>query len=392
VDPGRMPFADPILGRTLSRLLEGLQRNRSDMALHTLLTQGLQWFSRRGEINGDYVQWLHQQLSRYAADPINLPRTRIKARLIQQHLVPYLDEQDNDPAHPTSAQAPEAVVERVAPRETAAAPDLRRTVIADPPREPLTERRVRYQELKRSEDDAWEAIYGTMRDFSTLKQEWAATVQDLSRERDMLAQELTATRDRIKDLESDVAKAQATPERSSAKRKSLVRAVARASTRIVRRIAPIVRRDFFLHQLASEVERVHRHKHALVLALIDLPELEAVERHHGSGAVEAVVARYATAIFANFRTYDAVGQFGERGFALLFPHTERDGAWRALEKAQKRAAESYFMIDDERYPLPGFAGALAVHAAGEDAESLLARAEVALAAMRDQGEARLVVA
>lgn len=392
MDPGRLPFADPILGRTLSRLLEGLQRNRSDMALHTLLTQGLQWFSRRGEINAEYVQWLHKQLARYAADPVNLPRTRIKARLIQQHLLPYLDDQDTDVAPAVAEQASQPVADRITAHDTAPEPDPRDTVVTDRPREPVAERRVRYQELKRSEDDAWEAIYGTMRDFSTLKQEWAATVQDLSRERDMLAQELTATRDRIKDLESDVAKAQATPERSTGKRKNLTRAVARSSTRIVRRIAPIVRRDFFLHQLAAEVERVHRHKHPLVLALIDLPELEAVERHHGSGAVEAVIARYATAIFANFRSYDALGQFGERGFALLFPHTERDGAWRALEKAQKRAAESYFLIDDERYPLPGFAGALAIHMAGEDAESLLSRAEVALAAMRDHGEARLIVA
>lgn len=392
MDSGRLPFADPILGRTLSRLLEGLQRNRSDMALHTLLTQGLQWFSRRGEINGDYVQWLHKQLARYAADPVNLPRTRIKARLIQQHLIPYLDDQETDAARAAPAQARQPLGEHVAEREAVGAPAAPRTVSTDRPREEVTERRVRYQELKRSEDDAWEAIYGTMRDFSTLKQEWSSTVQDLSRERDMLAQELTATRERIKDLEGDVAKAQIAPERSGAKRKSLVRAVARPSTRVVRRIAPIVRRDFFLHQLASEVERVHRHKHPLVLALIDLPELEAVERHHGSAAVETVIARYATAIFANFRSYDALGQFGERGFALLFPHTERDGAWRALEKAQKRAAESYFLIGDERYPLPSFAGALAVHVAGEDAESLLARAEVALAAMRDNGEARLVVA
>ncbi len=392
MDPGRLPFADPILGRTLNRLLEGLQRNRSDMALHTLLTQGLHWFSRRGEINSEYVQWLHQQLARYAADPVNLPRTRIKARLIQQHLIPYLDEQDTEAAAVAPTAAPQSVVEQTTPDELVSAPDPHRPVMADIPREEFAERRVRYQQLKRSEDDAWEAIYDTMRDFSTLKQEWASTVQDLSRERDMLAQELSATRDRIKDLEGDVAKAQATPERGSGKRKNLVRAVARSSTRIVRRIAPIVRRDFFLHQLASEVERVHRHKHPLVLALIDLPELESVERHHGAGAVEAVIARYATAIFANFRSYDALGQFGERGFALLFPHTEREGAWRALEKAQKRAAESYFLIDDERYPLPGFAGALAVHVAGEDAESLLARAEVALAAMRDQGEARLVYA
>jgi len=392
VDPGRLPFADPILGRTLNRLLEGLQRNRSDMALHTLLTQGLQWFSRRGEINGDYVQWLHQQLARYAADPINVPRTRIKARLIQQHLVPYLDEQDSEQISAAPASAPKTPVERVLQTEVSAAPDPQHTAAVNAPRDELAVRRQRYQELKRSEDDAWEAIYGTMRDFSTLKQEWAATVQDLARERDTLAQELAATRDRIKDLEHDVAKAQTAPEPAAPKRKSLVRAVPRTGTRVVRRIAPIVRRDYFLHQLASEVERVHRHKHPLVLALIDLPELESVERQYGIGAVEAVMARYVTAIFANFRTYDAIGQYADRGFALLFPHTEREGAWRALEKAQKRAAESYFMIEDERYPLPGFAGALAVHVAGEDAESLLARAEVALAAMRDQGEARLVVA
>jgi diguanylate cyclase (GGDEF)-like protein len=427
-------FADPGLERTINRLLEGLQHNVDDDELHTLFLQGLRRFGRVGAINGNYVHWLNDQLSNYATDTINIPRTRIKARLIQQHLSFFLAEDPDSPAThdrspsdipgtPSPAaghdEIPNRPVNRARTSQTLAnetpadsetgsvadsgdSPPSAQASIADlaagigsgeKPENPAA-RRHRYQQLRQSEKDAWQAIYGTVRDFSRLKELWVASLEDLARERDQLSLKLTETTEqlRVYETETETLRLELTKMRERPARRPAMRALPKINTKSPKRLSALPKRDVFLRQLEAEIERVRRHGSPLALALIDISDLENLSHQYGRHAADAVLHCYAGKIFANFRTYDVVARYDKDEFAVLFPNTARDGAVRALEKAQKRAAEMHFLHDGLTHPLPGFAGALTFYQAGEDPTALLVRADSALeTARRTDPEQRLVI-
>jgi diguanylate cyclase (GGDEF)-like protein len=428
-------FADPGLERTINRLLEGLQRNIDDDELHTLFLQGLRRFGRVGAINGNYVHWLNDQLSNYATDAINISRTRIKARLIQQHLSFFLAE---DTARPTphnrspsdmpgvqtpaaghddiserpgsKPRAPQTLVDETpadneatavvdsgdsSPSATVSIADLADGIGCGEKPENLVARRQRYQQLRQSEKDAWQAIYGTVRDFSRLKELWVASLEDLARERDQLSQKLTETTEQLRtyETETETLRLELTKMRERPARRPVVRALPKINTKSPKRLSALPKRDVFLRQLEAEIERVRRHGSPLALALIDISDLENLSHQYGRHAADAVLHCYAGKIFANFRTYDVVARYDKDEFAVLFPNTARDGAVRALEKAQKRATEMHFLHDGQTHPLPGFAGALTLYQAGEDPATLLVRADSALkTARRTDSEQRLVIA
>jgi diguanylate cyclase (GGDEF)-like protein len=428
-------FADPGLERTINRLLEGLQRNVDDDELHTLFLQGLRRFGRVGVINGNYVHWLHDQLSNYATDTINIPRARIKARLIQQHLSFFLAEdtesptthnrspsdipgvpspaagRDEIPEGPAShARAPQTLADETPaayetgsvadssdspPSAKASIAELAAGIGSGEKPENLAVRRQRYQQLRQSEKDAWQAIYGTVRDFSRLKELWVASLADLASERDALSQKLTETTEQLRayETETETLRLELTQMRERPTRRTAVRALPKINTKSPKRLSALPKRDVFLRQLEAEIERVRRHGSPLALALIDISDLETLSHQYGRHAADAVLHCYAGKIFSNFRTYDVVARYDKDEFAVLFPNTARDGAVRALEKAQKRATEMHFLHDGQTHPLPGFAGALTFYQAGEDPTALLGRADAALeTARRTNPEQRLVIA
>lgn len=428
--PDGIVFADPGLERAINRLLEGLQRNVDDDELHTLFLQGLRRFGRVGTINGNYVHWLNDQLSNFATDTINIPRARIKARLIQQHLSFFLaadsdsptthygspagipaTDHDEIPARPArDSNAPQTLADEApAEYETGSVADngdsspsakvsiaeLATGIGSGENPENLAARRQRYQQLRQSEKDAWQAIYGTVRDFSRLKELWVASLEDLARERDQLSQKLTATTEQLRtyETETETLRLELTRMRERPTRRRAVRALPRINTKSPKRLSALPKRDVFLRQLEAEIERVRRHGSPLALALIDISDLGTLSHQYGRPAADAVLHCYAGKIFANFRTYDVVARYDQDEFAVLFPNTARDGAVRALEKAQKRAAEMHFLHDGQTHPLPGFAGALTFYQAGEAPTALLGRADAALeTARRSDPEQRLVIA
>jgi len=86
-----------------------------------------------------------------------------------------------------------------------------------------------------------------------------------------------------------------------------------------------------------------------------------------------------------------VGRYHEDEFAVFFPNTVKDGALRALEKAQKRAAETHFAFEGKAYPLPGFTGSLTHYVTGEDLDAFLARAVDGIIEARGQEDQSIVV-
>jgi diguanylate cyclase (GGDEF)-like protein len=148
----------------------------------------------------------------------------------------------------------------------------------------------------------------------------------------------------------------------------------------------------FVRQLESEIGRVKRYGFALALAVIDIDNLESVNRRHGRAAGDAVLRCYAGEILAKFRTYDLVARYGGDEFAVLFPNTQKNGAMHALEKARKSAGATFVHQDGRNIPLPSFSSVLTQYSPGEPVSTLLQRADETLNQAKLGGFNRMVVA
>src|SRR5207237_5409298 len=106
------------------------------------------------------------QLETYARDPIVLATTRIKAKLLQQHIVPYLPEKELFSAEPALNPAQfqfatdaQFVSTPTQPSATSPTPPTLEAEAAEV--STLEERpangNARYDMLRRSEQDAWRA-------------------------------------------------------------------------------------------------------------------------------------------------------------------------------------------------------------------------------------------
>src|SRR5205814_7943744 len=76
--------------QTITRYLETLRDTVDGDELHSVIARTLRRHSRNGPPGADYLVDLFGQLDAYARDALSLPSMRIRARLLQQHIVPYI--------------------------------------------------------------------------------------------------------------------------------------------------------------------------------------------------------------------------------------------------------------------------------------------------------------
>jgi diguanylate cyclase (GGDEF)-like protein len=391
--------------RIVARHLENLKRRADGDELYALIASGLRKFGRQGPIGDDCCVYLHAQLDAYARDPLTLPALRIKARLLQQHFAAFLPETETPAAPAAEYLTDTAFAGKPGPGAGAhaggsgpAAPDgpaLEGVLERAPDKGHKAESGVPHEALLRSEQDAWRAIYDTVKDFSKLKQLWSSSLDELARERDALEQRLNETNEYLKSIEAEKTRlcAELETRRQGNARKNVVRLpVVKASGKSAGRPAILPKRETFLRYLDSEIKRVKRSGSPLALALLGVDNLDSAHGRHGLDAEEAVLRCYAREVLSSFRAYDVVARFGQNEFAVLLPDTQKDGALRALEKAQKRAGATYYNHNGREFALPGFRGALTVYSTGEEPGALLRRAHQALHAARQKNEHAVVVA
>lgn len=378
---------------TIKRHVEAIKNNVDGDELRALIARWERKFRRQGEVDTAPLVELHAQLDLYAKDPVNLPNMRIRARLLQQHLTAYIPE----PVTATGQTAPR-VVESMRPNTNARAQAMTTnanipapaftldTKAAHEPKlepalTPRAEPQEKFQTLLQSEQDAWAAIYGTVKDYHRLKQAWMDSLNELARSRAALEEQLAQTHERNLHIEAERLRLMTELEQIHAAHGQTTRPATDT----------ITLHAVFAHRVTTEVERVKRLKRtkriprALALVLIGIDRLGEVEARHGVPGREAVLACYVNEILANFRAYDIVARYDDRHFAILFPDTNKEGAARAIDKACKRAAETYVSHDGVSFPLPVFESALILYSPGEDPAMFLARAERALAVKRSEG-------
>jgi diguanylate cyclase len=383
--------------QTIARYLDTLKETVDGDELHGLIARTLRRYTRRGPATLECLADLHGQLDIYARDALTLPSMRIRARLLQQHIAPYLHDSEaaatpkidnvvTEPSDDTAVPAPPPQAQAQAPQVT----DKRNGkgvalegVLERPSEQEQkadTKRVEKYQELLRSEKDAWQAIYGTVKDYQRLKNAWLKSLDELARQRDDLQEKLEKTTEDLNKTEAERVQLrdQLVNTGTETNKRSRTSSIPRLVSRMANRQSQLSKREGFVRQMHAEIRRSRRSGAPLALGLINVENLDAVVERHGTEAASAALRCYAEEILSNFRAYDVVALYDRAQFAVMFPDTRKEGAQRALEKAYKRAIETHLNHDGASFPLPPFASGLVTYSPGEDPARFLVRAQDAL--------------
>lgn len=96
------------------------------------------------------------------------------------------------------------------------------------------------------------------------------------------------------------------------------------------------KREYFFSELHREFERARRHGRELALALFDLDFFKKVNDVHGHLAGDEALKRFAAIMRFALREGDISGRYGGEEFAVLFPETNLEGAFQAVERIRER--------------------------------------------------------
>jgi len=399
----------------VKRLLEGLRKTTEGEILYSLIGRALQRYGgRHGRIEQAFVTFLDRLLDSYITKSASDPITRIKARVLRQRLAAYLPLASSENTAPeTPAAAPSepatAIEAHSGPNESTMAP------IAPLQQDSQTGEIISTREPNGAagaaipgEPDDIEAVQiqlarnvaealARSREFDGLLKSSISTIQQNSGDIDDLKKLLVdGLEDLIhsqKSLDENLNTTTRFLNAMHVDRRRLVDALDRAHRySLTDELTGLPNRAAFLRQLESEVGRARRYGFSLALALIDLDQLGTVNDRYGRDAGDAVLHFYSREVMSQFRAYDMVARYGNDEFAVLFPNTQRDGAARALEKAQKRAHDTNITHMGNSLPLPSFSSVLTLYAPGEKPATLLKRADEALGHAKAKGPGQCVVA
>ena len=387
------------------QILEGLKRTNEGTFLYGLIARGLRKFDS-ARIEGAFLVFADKLLERYLTNPDSDPGTRVRVKVIQQRLRPYLQDlagksQSEPPAaapahEPPAPAAPASSETRVPVIEASAPPNRELAAFDSPPAEAVASdgdslpeqlarqmaaaltRSHEFDDLLRTSLDTLERDHGGA-DIGELKQLLRRGIEELIDEHQSLRKNLSGARRGLETMVED--HHQLEQALDNARKHSLTD-----------ELTGLPNHAAFLRQLDAEIGRARRYGFSLALALIDIDDMKNMNAHYGQAAGDTVLRTYAHQIMSQFRAYDLVARYGGDEFVVLLPNTQREGAVRAVEKAQKRAAGTYIQFDGHNIPLPSFSSVLTVYAHGEPPAALLKRADEALSHAKQRGRGQAVVA
>lgn len=151
-------------------------------------------------------------------------------------------------------------------------------------------------------------------------------------------------------------------------------------------------REAFVAQLQSEISRVNRYGFSFAIAILDIDDLKVINETYGRDAGDEVLRCYARQILSQFRSYDLVARSKNDEFLLMFPNTQKEGAIKAVEKAQKQAANLFINHKDKSIKVPTFTSVLTTFTPGDQPETLLKRTSDALAQAQKKSRGQVVLA
>lgn len=386
---------DDRLLAAVRQVLEGLKKTTDGAVLYSFIERGLRKFGS-SRIETAFLAFVDKLLQRYLDGADSDPATRIKIKIIQQRLRPYLDE---IPARPAAPAMPAVPIQTEIPAAPVVTPSPPAPVSKEPEILPraAAQIEVKYRDTSSLPEQLAHNVADALthsRDFDSLlrtslqaleqsdnapnaelKQLLRSGIEELIAEHRILEKDLVDTRRGLQAMADD--------------RRQMEKALGQArKNSMIDELTGLPNRTAFLRQLDAEIGRARRYGFSLALALLDLDDLNTINERHGY----AILRTYANEIMSQFRGYDLVARYGDDEFAMLLPNTQKDGAVRALDKAQARAAGISIQFEGQNIPLPSFSSVLTLYAHGEQPATLLKRADDALSNAKQRGRGQSVVA
>lgn len=398
--------------QTIKDQLESLRRTPDGAFLYRIVVRALDKYGvKNGRIELAFMAFLYSVLGKYIRDPSANASTRMKAKFIQQRLRIYLPPEwvsknetgqvnsgtDNQrkrrasSANQTYSAAGAHDASRDAGKNNPLANASRDTVqgelthrvtdngvsddglnlsdIVNKSKEfnSLLKSNLRALKLAESPDDLME-----------LKQLLVKGMEDLVRGHETISDDISATGSFVKSVG-----------RERKRLKQEMQALRKHGA--VDGLTGLPKRDVFIHQLEAEIGRAKRYGFSLAITLIEIDDLVRVNQNYGPAAGEEVLQCYAKEIFSRFRSYDVIARYDNDAFAILLPNTQKDGAYKALEKAQKSVANIIIHHEGNSFSMPSFTSVLAIYAQGENPDALLKRASDALEMARQRSRGQVVI-
>lgn len=143
------------------------------------------------------------------------------------------------------------------------------------------------------------------------------------------------------------------------------------------------RRHFDL-RLADEIERARRYATPLALLILDIDRFKRVNDRFGHPEGDRVLRVLSAMVRDGFRQTDVVCRFGGEEIGILAPNTGLDEALRLAERTRERISQTVIPLSGQPYRVTISVG-LAAFLPGDTPETLLARADAALYAAKDDG-------
>ncbi len=144
----------------------------------------------------------------------------------------------------------------------------------------------------------------------------------------------------------------------------------------------------------DEAERAlalaRRHQHETSCILFDLDHFKAVNDRHGHASGDAVLSGSARLCRAMLRMADRLGRLGGEEFAVLLPHTGREGAMILAERLRQAIAGQSFEARDGRFGVTASFGVATLGPGPGDVATMLRRADEALYVAKSAGRDRCV--
>jgi diguanylate cyclase len=140
-----------------------------------------------------------------------------------------------------------------------------------------------------------------------------------------------------------------------------------------------------------EEARTERAGAPLSVAMLDVDNFKQLNDKLGHQAGDEALKYLAGVLRQTVRPSDVVARFGGEEFVLLLPATDQEEAVQVMTRVQRTLTRKFFLHNNERV-LITFSAGVAVRAAGEARDALIARADQAMYQAKQSGKNRVCVA